>query len=285
MIPLLLGLALNPISPQEWQARVAEYDARVATLEAPSADEHFALGQWAWESGLEDEAWDQWIAAIAADPRHAESRAAMGFERGPKKSWRRPGDLNPEWIASVREAGRSFSFTVAIQDDADAAFFEHLSWRFKRMSWFLWELTEGQVFLDEVTLEDQRPDGRFVIEAGKLETTLLQGGGAFCMNAGQEDWKVISAGRVYNRILVHEFLHGIFGLPDERHGCECIMQGGLYGIRTDQLALCDVDSHAANTVTPTACWTLVQKRYPAMKHPNPDDPGQVPKLEIKIVNH
>lgn len=277
--------ALRPIAPRDWRRRLDTYLSRAHALEGNAdADAHYELGRWAYEQGLEDEAWERFIASVGLDPDHVEARRAMGFVRQ-GAAWGRPGEVNEAWLEQVRERGFGLSFTVAIEDDAPPEYFEDLSWRFRRMSWFLWRITEGQVFLDRLRLEDQSSDGRFVIERGRLEQTLIEGGGAFCHAPGTDDWHVRAAGRVYVRILTHELLHGPFGLPDERHGCSCIMQGGLYGIRTDQLSICDEHTHRPNPVTPTPCWTLIQRRYPTFEHPNSVAFGRAPDVQIEVVNH
>lgn len=264
-----------------------EYDEQARAIAAdPDRQPHLELGHWAYENGLEDEAWEQWIIALDLEGPKSQVWEQMGFqlgEHGPYPTGG-PAEPNDAWLKQVRAAGRAYSFRIAIQDDASAEFFADLGWRVRRMNWFLWRATEGQVFLEEVEIIDKEPDGRFVIEAGKLGITLLDGGGAFCANPGTPDWKVISAGKVYVRILAHEMLHGIFGLPDERHGCACIMQGGLYGIRSDQLQLCDATTHRSDPATPTSCWELALSRFPEMKHPNPAVIGAPPDVRLKIVD-
>jgi hypothetical protein len=278
---------IQPITPDEWVSRVQEYQARAEKIhDDEKRKPHLELARWAHESGLEDEAWEQWIVALDLGGPKDEVWKQMGFGLGKDGPYflDGPKDVNPRWVEKVRKAGRGYSFRIAIQDDAPKAFFDDLGWRVRRMNWFFWRVTEGQVFLDEIEIIDKEEDGRFVIAAGKLDATLLTGGGAFCANPGTPDWKVISAGGVYVRILAHEMLHGIFGLPDERHGCACIMQGGLYGIRSDQLSMCDSDTHRHDDYTPTACWDLARERFPDMAHPNSADFGAPPDVKLKIVD-
>ncbi len=277
--------ALHPMDPREWFGNYQNYNQANRRLhESSDPVEHFRLGQWAWKHGLEDEAWEQWILAIQIDPDHAASRQAMGFVEKNGR-WSRPGAVNREWIGKVDREGRAYSFTIAIEDDAEAAFFEEFSWRIRRLNWFIWDLTEGQVYLKEITIADKTSRGRFVIEKDKLKLTLLDGGGAICYNAGRSDWVVKSGGRCYVRIFCHEFFHGIFGLPDERHGCACLMQGGLYGIKTNQISMCDVETHVDDYATPTPCWTIIQDRFPKMIHPNPAPYGKAPEVKIVIENN
>lgn len=274
----------EPMTQKDWYANYQHYMAESAKLDTvKNADKHFELGKWAWNNGLEDEAWEQWITAIKYDTNHADSYKAMGFEKT-NTGWERLGEIDEKWIKEVKNAGRALTYTFAFEDDVDAVFFEEFSWRLKRLNWFIWHLTEGQMYLEKVKVVDKSSDGRFVIEKGRLYQTLLTGGGAVCYNSGRENWQVKSGGRCYVRIFCHEFFHGIFGLPDERHGCFCIMQGGLYGVKTPDLKLCDKETHRESTVTPTACWDLVMEKFPDMKHTGKEH-GKVPEVQIEIVNN
>ncbi len=276
----------EPMDSKVWFKNNQEYTVKSKELASvKDANKHFKLGEWAWDSGLEDEAWEQWQEAIKIDKNHKSSYERMGFVQNDKKEWVRPGKVNKDWIKKVDKSNMAMDFTIAIEDDADDDFMEEFSWRIKRLSWFIWDLTEGQVYLRNIKVVDKSSDGRFIIEKGKLTQTLLQGGGAVCYNSGREDWLVKSGGRCYVRIFCHEFFHGIFGLPDERHGCFCLMQGGLYGIKTPDLMLCDKKGHRESTVTPTSCWELVVKKYPHMVHPNKVAYGKAPDVNISIKNN
>lgn len=270
----------QPMAAHEWFKNYTTYLERAKTV-TKTGDAHYQLGRWAWDHGLEDEAWEQWTKALAVDADHAPTRQATGFARV-GDAWARPGEVKPEWLAEVKADGRALTVDIAIQDDADAAFFEEFRWRLERLSWFLWQITEGQVYLERIDVADKTQEGRFILLAGQLDTPVLDGGGAACYNPGRPDWYVTSGGRCYVRILAHEMLHGLFGLPDERHGCFCIMQGGLYGIKTPDLELCDDDSHRPHAQTPRSCWSMIQARYPKMQHPNPVDYGRAPEVEIVI---
>jgi len=229
----------EPMSQKEWLNNYRQYNEKKQSLASINdADRHFELGQWAWNNGLEDEAWEQWLIAIEMDDQHLKSYQAMGFEQQNGK-WVRPGKVNKKWVEELDEKERGLTYTFAFEDDADEDFFEEFSWRVRRLNWFIWHLTEGQMYLKEIQLIDKSSEGRFIIEKGRLNQTLLSGGGAVCYNSGREKWYVKSGGKCYMRTLCHEFFHGIFGLPDERHGCFCIMQGGLYGIKSPDLMLCD----------------------------------------------
>lgn len=273
---------MRPMEAKVWFASYQKYRAISAGIaDLRDASRHYELGRVAWEHGLEDEAWEQWLAALYLDPEYAEARAAIGYERS-GGAWVRPSAVNTEWVAAVESAGRALQFAIGIEDDADALFFREFSWRLRRLNWLLWDLTEGQVFLKRIVVADKTNEGRIVIEKGKLDKALLDGGGAICQNPGRPDWRVVSGGRCYVRVLCHELFHGIFGLPDERHGCPCIMQGGLYGVKTSELRLCDAATHAADTTIRESCWETILRRFPDMKHPNPMAYGSAPEVEIEI---
>lgn len=278
---------IDPITQQQWVTAVREYESRSAKVSGRQA--RVELGQWAYEQGLEDEAWEQ-FGIVIKEPGtshpdiDAYARRAMGVQdpRAGAGVGANERLVKLDRVAKIRENALAFSFTVAIEDDAPAAFFEDLQWRLRRMNWFFWRISHGQMFLDKLLLKDKSSDGRFVIEQGKLDATLLTGGGAFCANAGRKDWRVVSAGRVYTRVVSHEMLHGVFGLPDERHGCACIMQGGLYGIRSDQLGMCDDESHRTGPGNEVSCWTLAQRKYPTLKHPADQDWGAPPEPRFTV---
>jgi len=274
--------SLQPMDAKVWFANYQRYRAAsIAIADRKEPDRHFALGNLALEHGLEDEAWEQWLTALYLDPNHAGARAAIGYEWRDQR-WFRPHRLNREWIDAVKAAGRAYRFTIAIEDDASEEFLREFSWRVRRLNWLIWDLTEGQAFLERIVIADRTGEGRIVVERGKLDTPLIEGGGARCENPGRADWRILSGGRCYVRILCHEFFHGIFALPDERHGCACIMQGGLYGVKTSDLLLCDAESHVHHPDTPVACWDLIRRRFPDMKHPNSVAYGDAPWVEIEI---
>ena len=274
----------SPMSQKEWFGNYEHYMSESKKLSKENnADKHYTLGKWAWDHGLEDEAWEQWLEALKDDSNHASSYKAMGFEKVGDK-WQRPGEVDSTWVADVKKAGRALTYTFAFADNVDPAFFEEFSWRVRRLNWFIWDLTEGQMYLNEIKIVDKSTEGRFLIDEGRLYQTLLTGGGAVCYGAGGENWYVKSGGRCYVRIFCHELFHGIFGLPDERHGCICLMQGGLYGIKTPDIALCDKDSHRESSVTPTPCWELVMQKFPDMKHTKKNH-GRAPEVKIEIVDN
>lgn len=272
------------MTQQKWFGNYEHYMTESKKLaDVADADKHFTLGQWAWDHGLEDEAWEQWLEALKYDSNHSTSYKSMGYKKVDDR-WQRPGEVDSTWVHEVKKAGRALTYAFAFEDDVDSVFFEEFSWRVRRLNWFIWHLTEGQMYLEKIKLIDKSTEGRFLIEKGRLHQTLLTGGGAVCYGAGTEDWYVKSGGRCYVRIFCHEFFHGIFGLPDERHGCICLMQGGLYGIKTPDIALCDEESHRESSVTPTPCWNLVIKKFPDMKHTGKSH-GRAPAVDIEVVNN
>lgn len=273
-----------PMDPRAWFGHLQRYGFEAGQLAEAGVEPHFQLGRWAWDHGLEDEAWEQWILAVQRDPDHAGARAAMGFARR-GGDWERPGQVNPDWVKRVEAQGQALVIDVAIADDAPPEFFEEFRWRLRRLNWFLWDVTEGQTYLKAVTVEDRKTNGRFVVPANLLQTPVLQGGGAYCLRSGTADWQVVSGGRCYVRILAHEMMHGLFALPDERQGCRSLMQGGLYGVKTSQLTLCDDSTHHVVAEVPESMWTLIKRRHPEMAHPNPAAHGAAPEPVITVVNH
>lgn len=284
-------LALKPMPAKQWFSNYQSYLKQAATAQN-TADSHFQLGQWAWDNGLEDEAWEQWIQALRIDPDHTATRKATGYSRkSNQENWTRSGEINQKWLLSLQTDKRALSLNITIEDDADAEFLAEYQWRMQRLNWFIWQITEGQMYIKNIHIRDRTPGNsnsslhRIVIPKGQLTIPVMAGGGALCKNSGRPDWQVISGGRCYVRILAHEICHGLFGVPDERHGCYCLMQGGLYGIKTKNLVLCDDRSHRHAANTPDSCWNLILKRYPGMKHPNSAKHGRVPEIKITVTDN
>jgi hypothetical protein len=282
---------LKLMPANQWFGNYQSYLKQAAETKN-TADSHHQLGKWAWDNGLEDEAWEQWILAISIDPSHAATRKAMGYVRNKRdKDWTRPGEINQQWIRTLNADKRALSLNITIEDDADAEFFYEYQWRLHRLNWFIWQITEGQMYIKGIHIQDKTQGTsdssthRIVIPKGQLTVPVMEGGGALCKNSGRPDWQVISGGRCYVRILAHEICHGLFGVPDERHGCYCLMQGGLYGIKTKDLVLCDDRTHRHASNTPTSCWNIIMKRYPGMKHPNTAKPGSAPKTKITVTDN
>ncbi len=282
--------SLKPMPAEQWFVNYQSYLLQ-ATSVNNTAEAHYQLGQWALKNGLEDEAWEQWILALRLNPHHLVTRKATGYsQQNGDGKWSRPGEVNQSWIAALDADQRGLSLSITIEDDADADFFVEYQWRLRRLNEFIWQITEGQIYIKKIHIQDNTPASsdstkhRIIIPKGQLRIPVMKGGGALCKNTGRSNWQVISGGRCYVRILAHEIFHGIFGLPDERHGCYCLMQGGLYGISTKDLLLCDATSHRAAKNTPVSCWSLIQQRYPNMKHPNAIKSGQVPEVTILIDN-
>jgi len=274
---------IKPMKSKVWRKHYKSYLKQSRSIEQ-SPDSHYKLGIWAWNHGLEDEAWEQWIFALNQDPNHSKTREAAGYVKV-KDNWSRPEKINSKWVESVKDAGRALSFTVAIQDDASEEFLDEFGWRIRRLNWFIWDITEGQFYLNKITVEDKKASGRMVLLRRKLNIPVLRGGGAHCYKAGTADWYVTSGGKCYVRILAHEIMHGLFGLPDERHGCYCLMQGGLYGINTKDLELCDDKTHNTHASSPSSCWGMILKRYPKLNHPNTKNYGRAPETEIVVKNN
>ncbi len=272
----------KPMNPRLWFANYQKYNASAKKVQN-TADARYKLGKWAWDNGLEDEAWEQWIVAVTLDKNHASTRKAMGYIKKNEK-WIRPGTINNNWLKTVEADQRAFNVTMTIADDADQKFLDEFAWRVRRLNWFMWSLTEGQVYLKSVQIKDKATGGRFHVEKGKRDIPVLRGGGAYCIRPGRPNWEVRSGGKCYVRILAHEMCHGIFGVPDERHGCYCLMQGGLFGIKTKDLILCNDKTHRRHRITPNSCWSIVKKKYPKMVQPNKANYGIPPETKIKIIN-
>lgn len=264
--------SIGAISLREWRLAVHEYETRRDTTS--TVEDRITLGVWAYRAGLEDEAWEQFNAAIAESgvsmPEvDAYARVAMGLSdvRGGAGVGQNEALVDARRVAGIREMGLATSVTVAIKDDAQPRHFDDLRERLRRLNWTIWRLTHGQMFLDVVTIADRTAEGSIVVEKDKLEQRRIGPAAAYTLRPGTPQWQVVIAGRVATRTLAHEMLHGVFRIPDEHEACVCIMHPGQHGVRSDQLDLCDDDTHTPGTDGVPSCWSYMLARYPALVHP------------------
>jgi hypothetical protein len=77
-----------------------EYQARLKALKPGDAPGHFALGQWAAEQGLRQEAREQYRSALEADPNHAAAAKALGYVQ-----------KDGRWAPAVEQGGLTIGAT------------------------------------------------------------------------------------------------------------------------------------------------------------------------------
>lgn len=162
------------------------------------------------------------------------------------------------------------SVDIAVQDEADEAFFDQFAKRMEDTSKLIWEMTQGQFYIKEIKLSDKCSDGRIIVKKGAKDWEILAGPnamagtGATCYECNTTNWYVYAAGRPPTIILTHELLHGIFKFKDEET-CACIMRGTQVEGREIN-KICDDSGHKE---TGKSCWKRLLDRYEGLKYPNP----------------
>ncbi|MBI5361323.1 MAG: hypothetical protein HZA48_12165 [Planctomycetes bacterium] len=162
------------------------------------------------------------------------------------------------------------SVDIAVQDEADEAFFDQFAKRMENTSKLIWEMTQGQFYIKEIKISDKCSDGRIIIKKGAKDWDILAGPnamggtGATCYESNTTNWYVYAAGRPPTIILTHELLHGIFKFKDE-NSCACIMRGTqIEGREINKI--CDDTGHKE---TGKSCWKRLLDRYDGLKYPDP----------------
>jgi tetratricopeptide (TPR) repeat protein len=234
---------------------------------AASGDPSKALldvATWCMKQDLVDEAGALFEEVLKADPSNA--KAAAGLKSVQENESTKFHGLAKEYIA----AGRAFKIRVAVEDNANAQFMETWKEFLESVSDYMFEITEGQFFVYEWTLEDQTSNGKLIIDKGKLEFQSMNGKAvagllAYCKSGGTPEWEVHCPGRTWEANVVHELMHGLFGLPDEYNQnpkCACLMRS-----HPNPQHLCVASTHKGRG---ESCWDRIKKRFQGVVQPNPN---------------
>ncbi|MBI3726492.1 hypothetical protein HY251_21420 [bacterium] len=185
--------------------------------------------------------------------------------------------------------------SVGFEEDVDRALLDEWGERVEKASALLYEITEGQLWISECTIEDKTILGRVTIPTGKTKAAVV---GASAMaetrRPGTPVWRIHSIGSpdgqkgmvwTSGTVLAHELGHALFGFPDERDTSEtkgidcknCIMG-------SDPTKLCGPGDHEGSLKP--SCRETIQKLHPAAKFPNPkfQRGSSPPKTKIKITD-
>lgn len=250
------------------------YEIKKKEVDDDTAEGHLKLAQWCEKVKLEDQAIREYEKALVIDPKNASATAAI----------RRMKESLEYKLKALRQdyeqRGRGWKITVAIEDNVDAKFLEEWKKKIEDLSQYFFELTEGQFFISQCTIEDNTSAGKIIVEKGKLDWEGMNskqpaGVLAYCKFSGMPQWEVHCPGKVRVSVLAHEMCHGIFGLPDEYYQnpqCDCVMRAA-----PNPQKLCDSTNHVGGGRRPGPpgsegkdCWQIILGRYKDVKHPNPD---------------
>ena len=231
------------------------------------------LAQWCIRQKLEDETLKSYEQVIAVDPNNSMAMGAIrSIKEAPAYKLRA---LTEEYAAS----GRAWKLKVAIEDGVSASVVKEWKTKLEELSTFIFEITEGQFFVSEWTLEDQCSDGDVLVEKGKLDWSLIgqkevsKSGEtiAYCVSTtgsdGSTSWQVHAPGKIQDVALCHELFHGIFRLGDEylqNTPCDCIMGKGPHPQR-----LCNAKAHIAGDRQVASCIDSIMARSHDVVFPNP----------------
>jgi hypothetical protein len=171
------------------------------------------------------------------------------------------------------QANRAWKIRVAVEDQASAAFMEEWKKKLEGLSNFIFEVTEGQFFVYEWTIEDQTSNGKIIVDKGKLDWQGMNGARAagvlaYCQASGTPQWEVHCPGKTWEAVLCHEMFHGIFGLLDEYYQnpqCPCVMRSA-----PNPQKICNPQTHKGGGRQKEPCWDTIKKRYKDVVSPNPN---------------
>lgn len=199
--------------------------------------------------------------------------------------------------AEPKSKAIGITLLVLAEDDADDAFFNQFSDRIKKLSAYVWRCTEGNFYLDVVTIKDKtalsheelfKQKGTFLIKKGLLNRDSIPGMGAIDAMAGMGDadtWWVDCAGKPGIDTLCHEAFHGYFMMM---HCGEsfCIMKPSSHP--NEVLSLCDDTNHKPSSdgfPQKESCWSIIQKKFPGVKRPAKGEAlPAIPETKITVKN-
>ena len=190
----------------------------------------------------------------------------------------------------------AWKLSVSFEDDVDGKIFDEWKGRMQTASQLLFELTEGQFWFAEVSMEDKTSRGRIFVPAGHLDRDVLKDVDAMglAMMGGTSLWKIKMVahpdghpGRTWTvgTVVVHELGHAVFGQLDERDSTQkgwecpdCIMG-------SDPRKLCGKETHKGTAPT-KSCKELIAEKVPGVKFPNPKwkSGGKAPKVKFAVTD-
>lgn len=278
--------------PGPWE----EYDKRVGTRPPKTASDHAALGTWCKGKGLTKKARHHFEEAVRLDPDHAAARRELGYVR--------VGDV---WVPREKEAEERarqkaeqerlaklvpWSFTVTYAGDIPKDWYDRTNFRDRMMhgAKILWWASRGQMYLKEITIEDQKAQpGDFVMDSlDKIQ----EKGGAY--GKGPPGGPITVGGLFGGGTIVHEMMHIRLYLADE-YGCpDCVMTQPKKG--WGEPDFCDDRTHDRSK-RGSSCWEALKKKYPTLRWPKetkeslgnyhspPREWGPMPEPKIIIRDH
>lgn len=240
-----------------------DFEAKKGEFE-DTAEGHLKLGNWCRDKGLAWEARLEWRKAVALDPESEAARKALGDRKG-KEGWTTFEDqqkakgleffegkwLAPDAIAKVmraRHPAQGWVLTATYRGDTDAAFLESWGERTKEASKFMWELTEGQMYVAQITITDNGGPADFTIVNKDL--TKAKPGEYYAITIGNT---IEAPGKILAYTFFHELIHLKYRRPEHCDNCRhCIMSSDPTASR-----LCDDGDHKSRQAK--SCWGAIRE--------------------------
>lgn len=244
-----------------------DYDKKRGEFE-DTAKGHCDLADWCKGKGLLWQAREEWKKAVELDADCEAARKGLG-DRKVKDAWVTFEDqqkakgleffegkwLKPAEIDRVKQARHpdyGWVLTATYKDDADKAFLESWGERAKKASAYMWERTEGQIYVKQITVTDKGGPADFTI-INKDQMKIRQGVYA---EAGGDT--ITAPGQILTYTFFHELIHFKYDRPDHCTNCKhCIMSSDPYANQ-----ICDDADHKGPPAA--SCWAQIRKHHKTM---------------------
>ncbi|MCE9583476.1 MAG: hypothetical protein K8T20_13400 [Planctomycetes bacterium] len=268
-----------------------DYATKKADFE-DTADGHFKLGIWCRDKGLTWQARIEWRKTVELEADNEAARKALG-DKKVKDTWTTFEDqqkakgleffegkwVTPEAIATIRRArhpAQGWVLTATYRGDADEKFLASWGERAKEASQYMWDLTEGQMYVAQITITDNGGPADFTIVNKDL--TKAKPGEYYAITLADT---IEAPGKILAYTFFHELIHFKYHRPEHCDNCKnCIMSSD-----PNASLLCDDADHKGPPGK--SCWGAIRefhkKDLALLPLTRKAKPGPVPETKV-IVN-
>lgn len=242
-----------------------DYETKKAEFE-DTADGHLKLGNWCKEKGLTWQARIEWRKVVELDAENEAARKALGdkkikdawvtYEAQQEAKglelfegrWLKPDDVKK--IKRARHPAHGWILTATYKEDADEAFLKSWGDRAKEASQFMWELTEGQMYVEQITITDNGGPADFTIV--NKDSTKAKPGAYYAITLADT---IEAPGKILPYTFFHELIHLKYKRNDHCDNCRhCIMSSDPTASK-----LCDDGDHKAPPGP--SCWGEIREHH------------------------
>jgi hypothetical protein len=241
-----------------------DYETKKSEFE-DTADGHIKLGTWCKDKGLTWQARIEWKKVVELDPANDAARKALGdkkveewvtFEAQQEAKgleffegrWLKPEDVKK--IKRARHPAYGWVLTATYKDDTDVEFLTSWGERTKEASQFMWELTEGQMYVEEITITDNGGPADFTIV--NKDSMKAKPGEYYAITLADT---IEAPGKILPYTFFHELIHLKYGRNDHCENCRhCIMSSDPSASQ-----LCDDADHKAPPKQ--SCWGEIREHH------------------------